>query len=102
MQAKIGARCGFLCSYSVNAVMGVMAGRNYEFEAFVLLQKMQNLEEVARLWIPGRAQHAVKALAGLTNLLAQCLKTDGGVYIVAQHCFSNLYIPRQKAVHRLS
>ena len=70
-----------------------------ELETFGTLKVTNHFEQVARLRIPGRAEHAHQALGGSFRDATELLKPDRRVNVVAQNRFSRIEISRQERLH---
>ena len=82
------------------AVNGQSPDRLYlEVQPLAFLEASDDLEEVARLRIAVRTEHAHQALGRLRGQPTEFPKTDGRVDIVAQNRLSDVDLAGEKALH---
>ena len=84
------------------AVNGQSPDRLYlEVQTLAFLEASDDLEEIARLRIAVRTEHAHQALGRLRGQPTEFPKTDGPVDIVAQNRLSDVDLAGEKALHTL-
>jgi hypothetical protein len=66
--------------------------------AFTLLKMSDHIKQVARLWVAPRPQHPHEALGRPAGLLAQRLKANRGIDVIAQDRLAGLRVAGQKAL----
>jgi hypothetical protein len=73
--------------------------RELELEPFGTLKVTNHLKQIARLRIPGGAEHAHQAFGGSFRDATELLKPDRRVNVVAQNRFSRIEISGQERLH---
>ena len=68
-----------------------------EAESFALLEAADDLEQVPRLRIAVRTEHAHQALGRLAGQFAEFPKADGGIDVIAQNRLARPGIPCKQA-----
>ena len=66
---------------------------HFEVKPFSLLETVNDLEQVASLWIAVWTEHAHQALGRLLSQPTELLKPDRGVDVVAQDRLAGIHIP---------
>ncbi len=74
------------------------AGGHVKPDARLLLQSADDAEEVARLRVAARAEHADQAFGGRAGGLRELLEADGGLDVIAQDGFAGVDVAGQQGV----
>src|SRR5262245_4385071 len=80
------------------SVLASGAEGQLEVKSLCSLEVVDDLEEIARLRVATRTQHAHQALRGPFCAATKLLESDRRVDVVAKYCLPSVDIPREKAL----
>lgn len=85
--------------YALGVALARGFQRELELETLSTLKVTNHFEQIARLRVPGRAEHAHQTFCGSFRDATELLKPDCRVDVVAQNRFSLIEISGQERLH---